>query len=292
MNTTTLPTEADVPLHIAQLWCYPVKSCAGVPLQRATLLETGLEWDRSWMVVDASGEFVSQRELPRMALIQPSFRMGQLVLRAPGMLALHLELEAAESPLRVRVWDDVIEAYDMGDVAAQWFSDFLGRPLRLARFDPEVKRLASFKWTDGLEAPFHFADGYPLLVTTAAALDDLNQHLARVGQGAVDMRRMRPNIVLGGLQAHDEDRLSHIYLQAGADGVRLQLVKPCARCSIPDVNPDTAATGHAVTDALMAYRRDSRLDGALTFGMNAIVRAGAEATLEVGQTGGGVWGVW
>lgn len=94
---TTLPENADQPLHIAELWVYPIKSCAGVRVPRATLLDTGLEWDRSWMVVDAQGNFVSQRELPRMALIQPSFRMGQLVLRAPGMLALHLQLDVAEA---------------------------------------------------------------------------------------------------------------------------------------------------------------------------------------------------
>ena len=287
-----LPPEADLPLHIAELWCYPVKSCAGIRLPRATLLDSGLEWDRTWMVVDADGEFVSQRELPRMALIQPAFRMGQLALRAPGMLALHLALDAAESPLRVRVWDDTVEAYDMGDVAAQWFSDFLGQRVRLARFDPEVRRLSSLKWTGGIEAPNHFSDGYPLLVTSATAIDDLNRRLAQAGQPVVDMRRFRPNIVLGGVEAHDEDRLSDIYLDAGGTLVHLQPVKPCARCPIPDVDPDTATPGHSVTDALRGYRADSRLDGALTFGMNAIVRAGTEAELAEGQTGAGAWGVW
>ena len=120
----TAPT--DVTARIDQLWIYPVKSCAGISLNEAELTETGLAHDRSWMVVDAQGTFVTQRELPRMALIQPAFKLGQLVLRAPGMLALHLALDAAETPLRVRVWDDEVEAYDMGDVAAQWFSDFLG----------------------------------------------------------------------------------------------------------------------------------------------------------------------
>lgn len=292
MNVT-LPPEAELPLHIAELWVYPVKSCAGIRVPRATLTESGLEWDRTWMVVDAAGEFVSQRELPRMALIQPSFRMGQLVLRAPGMLALHLALDAAEAPLRVRVWDDVVDAYDMGEVAAQWFSDFLGqRGLRLARFDPEVRRLSSFKWTGGIEAPNQFSDGYPVLVTSTAAIDDLNHRLTQAGQPAVDQRRFRPNIVLGGVEAHDEDRLSDIHLVAGDALVHLQPVKPCARCPIPDVDPDTATPGHGVTDALRGYRADRRLDGALTFGMNAIVRAGAGATLAEGQTGGGVWGVW
>ncbi|MFA7557969.1 MAG: MOSC domain-containing protein, partial [Hydrogenophaga sp.] len=118
-------SQADVQATIAQLWIYPVKSCAGMSVTEAELTPTGLAWDRAWMVVDAAGRFVTQRELPRMVLIQPAFRMGQLVLRAPGMLALHLSLEAAEFPRRVKVWNDEVDAWDMGDVAAQWFSDFL-----------------------------------------------------------------------------------------------------------------------------------------------------------------------
>ena len=304
---TTLPAHADQSFHIAELWVYPVKSCAGVRLPRATLLSTGLEWDRSWMVVDAQGEFVSQRELPRMALIQPSFRFGQLVLRAPGMLALHLQLDAAEAPTRVRVWDDEVDAYDMGDVAAQWFSDFLGagapaglQRLRLARFDPEVQRLSSLRWTGGVPAPLHFGDGFSLLVASAAALADLNTRLAAAGQQAVDMRRFRPNLVLGGVLAHDEDRFSDMYLpQVVPDGsveaaelVHLQLVKPCTRCPIPDVDPDSGEAGYAVGHALQGYRAEPRLDGAITFGMNAVVRNGADNVLTEGQEGRAAWGVW
>lgn len=301
---TNLPAHADQTFHIAELWVYPVKSCAGVRLPRATLLSTGLEWDRSWMVVDAQGEFVSQRELPRMALIQPSFRLGQLVLRAPGMLALHLQLDAAEAPTRVRVWDDEVDAYDMGDVAAQWFSDFLGadapaglRRLRLARFDPEVQRLSSPRWTGGVPAPLHFGDGFSMLVASAAALDDLNARLRAAGQQAVDMRRFRPNLVLGGVSAHDEDRFSDLYLapvppEGAAGPVHLQLVKPCARCPMPDVDPDSGIRDHAVGHALSAYRADPRLDGAITFGMNAVVRGGAESVLAEGQAGRAAWGVW
>ena len=103
---------------------HPIKSCAGIAVDEALLIETGLEFDRAWMVVDERGEFVTQRELPRMALIQPTLRTHDLVLRAPGMLALHLALDAVEAPCRVQVWDDTVAAYDMGDLAAQWFSDF------------------------------------------------------------------------------------------------------------------------------------------------------------------------
>ena len=163
----------DVQATIAQLWVYPVKSCAGISLTVAELTDTGLLYDRAWMVVDEDGEFVTQRELPRMALIQTAFKMGQLVLRAPGMLALHLALDAAEGPLKVRVWDDEVMACDMGDLAAQWFSDFLGAPARLVRFDPDVQRLSSLKWTGGVPAPVHFGDGFAVLVASAAVFTAL-----------------------------------------------------------------------------------------------------------------------
>ncbi|MCV0438156.1 MAG: MOSC N-terminal beta barrel domain-containing protein [Hydrogenophaga sp.] len=296
MNADSRPTTpADVQATIAQLWVYPVKSCAGIALTEAELTDTGLLYDRAWMVVDAEGEFVTQRELPRMALIQPAFRMGQLVLRAPGMLALHLALDAAEGPLKVRVWDDEVMACDMGDIAAQWFSDFLGpdapahlKRLRLARFDPEVRRVSSPKWTGGREATTQFADGFSLLVTSTASLAGLNERLVAAGHGPVGMERFRPNIVLDGVEAHDEDRVGamHIATEAGA---RIEPVKPCGRCPIPNIDPATAASSPEVSDALQAYRQDPRLNGAITFGMNAIVLEGDGQMLRLGQAVSADW---
>ena len=135
--------DSDVFGTIARLFVYPVKSCAGIEVQEAVLTETGLDLDRAWMVVDADGVFVSQRELPRMALVRPQLRLSDMVLRAPGMLALHVSLDEVEQPLQVQVWGDTVQAFDMGKVAAQWFTDFLGRPLRLVRFDPDYRRVCS-----------------------------------------------------------------------------------------------------------------------------------------------------
>lgn len=284
------PIAADVQATIAQLWVYPVKSCAGISLTEVELTDTGLLYDRAWMVVDANGEFVTQRELPRMALIQTAFKMGQLVLRAPGMLALHLALDAAEGPLKVRVWDDEVQAYDMGDLAAQWFSDFLGQPLRLARFDPEVRRVCSLKWTEGREAVTQFADGFSLLVTSTASLDELNARLGAAGHAPVGMLRFRPNVVLAGVEAHDEDRVGAMRIGTG-DGVSalIEPVKPCGRCPIPNIDPATATSSPEVNDTLQVYRQDPRLNGAITFGMNAIVLEGDGQVLRVGQPVSADW---
>ncbi len=285
--------------RIERLFIYPVKSCAGIEMTDVVLYDTGLDLDRAWMVVDAQGVFVSQREYPRMALIKPQIKRGELVLRAPGMLALHVSIDAVEAATRVEVWDDTVPAFDMGDIASQWFSDFLslsasglpsaGAPkFRLVRFDPEHNRLASKKWTVGVDAPYQFADGFPMLITSSASLDELNSRLAKDGHAAVGVERFRPNIVLSGVEAHDEDRLSDITISAvddknGAIAVVLVPCKPCARCSIPDINPADATASPWVGDTLQTYRANHQMEGAITFGMNAIIRSGIGATLRQGQ---------
>ncbi len=266
-----------------------MKSCAGVRLRSVELLETGLEWDRTWMVVDEDGEFVSQRELPRMALIRPRLRLGRLELSAPGMLTLHLALDAAEARCRVRAWDDVVDAYDMGELAAQWVNDFLQPPtgvgpLRLARFDPDQRRLSPLHWTGGIEACTTFSDGFALLVLSRAVLDELNCRLVLQGAAPAGVERFRPNLVVGGVPAHAEDGWQRLEwhaegVPAQAPAAHLDLVKPCSRCRIPDVDPQRGVPDDVVSPVLRTCRHHERLRGAATFGTNAIVRAG------VGQMG-------
>ncbi|MEO7150658.1 MAG: MOSC N-terminal beta barrel domain-containing protein [Burkholderiaceae bacterium] len=303
-----LAGDADV--RLAGLRVHPVKSCGGLEVDAATLVETGLEFDRAWMIVDAQGRFVSQRRLPRMALVQPAFRHSELVLRAPGMLALHLSLDTVEAACRVTVWDDEVDAYDMGALCAQWFSDFLGAPptgrpeadapprgavaagvsgvhfpLRLARFDPGQRRLSDPAWTGEFEAENAFSDAFPLLVAGTASLDEVNRRLAARGDAPVAMARFRPNLVLEGLDPHAEDHLDEILFETPTGPVRIRLVKPCGRCSIPDVDPATGVQGGAVGAVLADYRADPRIDGQLSFGMNAVVVEGVDCVLRRGMTG-------
>lgn len=270
------------PATISRLFVYPVKSCAGVELREAVLTETGFDLDRAWMVVDEAGRFVTQRQLPRMALVRPQIKSSEVVLRAPGMLALHLAIDAVEEPVRVRVWDDEVAAFDMGKVAAQWFTDFLGRPLRLVRFDPEHRRLSSPQWTGGVEALNQFSDGFPLLVLGQASLDELNARLVAAGRTAVGIERFRPNIVLAGLPAHEEDRWPLARIDA-EEPVEVRLVKPCGRCPIPNVDPATGERAPGVLETLMQYRRNEQIGGLAAFAMNGIVLRGFDQTLRVGQ---------
>jgi hypothetical protein len=192
-------------------------------------------------------------------------------------------LDGAEAPCRVKVWKDTVAAYDMGDLAAQWFSDFLGQRVRLARFDPAERRLCDKRWTGEFEAETAFADGFPLLVTSTASLAELNRRLLAAGHDAVSMQRFRPNIVLDGVaDAHGEDFIDELTIESPDGPVLLKLVKPCGRCTIPDVDPTSAAQGHHVADALTAYRAEPRIGGALAFGMNAIIVSGVSHRLRIG----------
>ena len=286
MSTAT----PEVTARIARLFVYPVKSCAGVELQDALLTETGFDLDRAWMVVDAEGQYLTQRELPRMALIKPTIKLHEVVLRAPGMLALHLAIDTVEAPMEVTIWDDTVPAFDMGAIAAQWFSDFLGQPgLRLVRFDPEFDRPSSREWTGDATALNQFSDGYPLLVASTASLAQLNEKLQAAGHAAVGMERFRPNIVLEGMEAHDEDRIGEMQVETADGAVRLRLVKPCARCPIPNIDPATGVGDPVVTDTLQRYRRNDRAGGAVTFAMNAIVLEGFGSSLRIGQAVSGNW---
>jgi uncharacterized protein YcbX len=275
--------DPQVTARIERLFVYPVKSCAGIELKEAELTETGFDLDRAWMVVDDRGEFVTQRELPRMALIQPRLKLHEVILRAPGMLALHLAIDTVEEPAKVRLWDEEVPAFDMGAVAAQWFSDFLGRPLRLVRFDPEHRRLSNTQWTNGAEALNQFSDGYPLLVASTASMDLLNAKLAAAGHARVGIERFRPNIVLSGIEPHDEDRLDVMRIATEEGQVQLRGVKPSPRCPIPDIDPATGESQPVIGEMLQAYRRNDVLGGAVSFGMNAIVLAGMDSKLRVGQ---------
>jgi uncharacterized protein YcbX len=282
-DTSPRHPMSDLRCTLSALYVHPLKSAAGIAVREALLVETGLDLDRAWMVVDPQGGQITQRDEPRLALVQTRLKLDDLVLRAPGMLALHLSLDRVEAATRVRVWDDEVPAFEMGDLARQWISDFLGRPARIVRFDPAHQRLSSMKWTGGVAAENAFADGFPLLVCGAASLDDLNRRLVQRGLPPVGMERFRPNLVLAGLEAWEEDHIDTLDIGTDQGPVRLQLVKPCVRCTMPSVDPATGVQGHEPGDTLSGFRADARMAGGITFGMNAIVLDGLDHVLRVGQ---------
>ena len=270
---------------LSELFFYPVKSCAGIAVSEAILTEAGLEVDgvrdREWMVVDEDGQFLTQREYPRMALIAPHLKGTVLELTAPGMPPHTLALApSAAAPARaVTIWDDTVQAEDCGDASAAWFSQAVDAPCRLVRFPNTARRWTGTKWTGGVAAPTRFADGYPVLLVGAASLADVNEKLAAAGRPALPMNRFRPNIIVAGIDAFEED-----YCESLRFGdAEIKPVKPCPRCPIPSIDQATGVPGPDPLDILQSYRRKPQLDDAVCFGMNCIVSAGAGSLLKVGQ---------
>ncbi len=266
---------------------YPVKGCRGIAVSRARVAVRGLvavaglgeAGDREWMVVDPHGRFLTQREHPRLALIAPRLEADGLVLSAPGMDALAIPRDAPRGAAReVVVWRSQLIAHDTGDRAAAWLSAALGVDVRLVRFDRAQTRRCNPQYAGDSGAHTAFADGYPVLAIGEASLDDLNARLAAAGAAALPMNRFRPNVVLAGLDAYDEDHLDTI----SADGVTLKLVKPCVRCQVTTTDQDTARVGAEPLATLAGYRMSAALEGVM-FGMNAIVVAGEGRELTVGS---------
>lgn len=261
--------------RIVSLHVYPVKSCRGIALDAARLTPTGLAHDRHWMLVRPNGRFVTQRELPRLALIGTALGAAGLTLSAPGMPPLHLAKDAGNESRDVTVWKFDGRGIDCGDKAGEWFTGFLETSLRLVRFDPAMPRECSPEWTQGTRAITEFADGFPILVISRASLDDLNSRLPK----PLPMERFRPNIVIDGVDAYDEDRIHE--LRVGE--VTLRMVKPCLRCAITTTDQQRGERdGEEPLRTLKDYRFDRELRG-VAFGQNAIVVTGLGYSLTVGM---------
>ncbi|HMR34563.1 MAG TPA: MOSC domain-containing protein [Geminicoccaceae bacterium] len=265
--------------RIAALAIYPVKSCRGIPLDRAVLTERGLRHDRRWMIVDEAGRLRTQRELPRLATLRTAID-GDRLLLGFGDEQAALPVDDAGEPMTVTVWRDTVEAVRPDPGLDARLSDWLGRPVRLVRFPRAARRPCNPIYAPA-GAHTGFADGYPVLVTGEGSLAELNEALRERDAEPVPMGRFRPNLVLAGVPPRAEDR--HRRLELGG-GAALDLVKPCGRCVVPTIDQET---GERHPSEPVATLRNIRLDPVtreILFGQNAVpVLPAGEAVLRVGQ---------
>src|SRR3989344_7056001 len=224
---------------IAELHVYPIKSCAGVRLQEARLTALGLEHDRLFMLVDAvTGAFHSQRECPRLCLVQPEIGQSALSLSAPQMPVITVSLDCrSDERCVVGIWDELCSGWDAGDLAAGWFSQFLDRQCRLVAYGERTRRSSLKK-----EMTVSVADGYPLLGVSRESLRDLNSHITAGGGRAVPMGRFRPNIVFGlgsNGRPYEEESIDWDTLFIGNRNVILKSGPVCFRCALTLVDQET-----------------------------------------------------
>lgn len=244
-------------LTIGALWLHPLKAGAALSVTEVTLGPRGLVGDRELMVVDLRGEFLTQREHPELA---------RVVVRPLGDARFELHLGAGLSvspsgpPTPVTVWGDRVMANDCGDAAAELLSATLGRSVRLVGIGPTFDRPVDPSYA-GPDDRVSFADGFPVLVTTSASI----AAAGALGVPSVDARRFRPNVVIAGAEPFAEDG----WRSLGTADVELELVKPCSRCQVLDVDPDT---GQRAPGLLAAITPGRRRGNKVLFGQNALVR--------------------
>jgi uncharacterized protein YcbX len=260
---------------ISGLFIYPVKSAAGIPCDNARLDASGLQHDREWMIVDADGRGITQRDEKRLALLRISLDATSLRMSNPQGPGPAIALDHEGERVSAQVWGSHCDSFDAGPEVCAFLSDWLGRPLRMVRFDPAGRRLSNQEWTAGREVPNFFSDGYPLLVLSRASIADL---AARVGRD-LPVNRFRPNVLLDGVTAYGEDQATR--LQAGT--LTLALTKACIRCIITTIDQATATSQDEEPIAtLKRYRYDSALRG-VAFGRNAYALEGVGQRLSRGQ---------
>jgi len=247
-------------LRLASLHVYPIKSCGGLSPADWDVDDFGLRHDRRWMIVTPDGEFLTQREQPRLALVRPELRNGSLVLRAPGMPELALPLvPPARQRKKVHVWNDITEGVPVGPEAAQWLSRFLGELVQLVWMPNDVIRPTDPEYALGHRVSF--ADGFGFLLIGSASLAELNRRLEK----PLPMNRFRPNLVVSGAEPFAEDDWRELRLA----GLELTIVKPCARCVTTTTDQETAERGVEPLKTLATFRKRN---GKVMFGQNLVHR--------------------
>jgi uncharacterized protein len=256
---------------ISDLFVYPVKSCAGVRMNEVSIVPTGFAFDRNWMVVDADGNFVTQREQSTLALVKPQLN-GGIALTAPDMEPLHVAADAAGEPVTITLFGETHGAMATTPEADAWFSKYLGGKFRLVKCDPAKLRKGGVQYPQRDDAPTSFVDNYGVLVISQASHAALNQKLPH----EVPMNRFRPNIVVGGVEEHDED----YFTNARCGDVALRFVNPCYRCSLTSIDQQSAMPGLDVLPTLSTYRYDEAVKG-VKFGAYAAISAGIGSALRI-----------
>lgn len=253
------------------IWIHPVKSLPGVSIKETGFDKLGPIDDRRWMLIDTRGRFVSQRSNPDLARFQWKQHNGEWIVRGfrGGECALPSSIDSGQS-LHVSIWKDEVSALGAPEEVSHWFSEQLGQEVTLVRCTSETqRRIDPDHALQGEEVAF--ADGYPLLIANQSSLDALNQQSGL----SLDSRRFRANLEIEGAPALSELSASRLVTDSGSS---IALVKPCERCNIPAIDPDTAQYQR---DVAAAIKEHCQWQGKTIFGMNGIAR-GIEH-LAVGQ---------
>ena len=248
-------------IKISELYIYPVKSLAGIKLENSSLTPFGLKFDRRWMIVDSSGQFLSQRELAKMATINTAISGGQLVLSHAESTITVPEAAQDSVEIMITVWKDTFLASHVSNTVDQWLSNILGQDCQLVFMKGNTQRQIDTDFAP-IGQNVSFADAYPMLVISQASLDDLNAKLVE----PVNINRFRANVIVAGTLAFAEDNWQNLSI----NDIDYQAVKLCSRCIMPSINQSTGIQDKV--EMLAVLNRYRKIDKKIKFGQNLIYK--------------------
>jgi uncharacterized protein YcbX len=254
---------------VSELFIYPIKSLGGIKLDEAVVTDRGFQYDRRWMLIDNNNRFISQRECAKMALLKTNISADYLTVTDSSnnsFIKISLTPEKEEI-IQVSVWDDTCTGQLVNDEIDKWFTNTLGRDIRLVYMPDSTKR-----FTDSKYAPSNsitsFSDAYPFLMIGQSSLDDLNDRLSN----KVLINRFRPNIVFTGGAPYHEDVMNGFTI----NNIQFNGVKLCARCPIITIDQANASIGKEPTKTLASYRAKNNK---IYFGQNLVHTGGGTITV-------------
>ena len=255
---------------LSQIYIYPVKSLAGIAVSEWQVDKNGLQYDRKWMLIDEQNQFLSQRRLTKMALIKTQIQHDKLILSAPNQQDISLELNpTGGETIEVSIWHDQCVARTVGTEVDEWLSRFLQTDCRLVYFPDEEQRIVDQGFAQPTDQTA-FSDGFPFLIVSENSLNALNQSLTH----PVTMQRFRPNLVVSDCSGYAEDSWRRLEINT----IEFRLPKPCSRCAVPGIDPETAISSK---EPLTTLSRLRKWENKIYFGQNAIHNS--TGTLAIGN---------
>jgi len=252
---------------VSSLIIYPVKSLAGINTLQANAMQAGFEHDRRWMLLDENNVFMTQRDMPQMALFIPEINEDSLSVHFKNESISFDLKEMTGEIISTKVWDDNAETQIVSKLASEWFSDQLGRRIKLVKIKSEESR-SHYNTLRHIDIPVSLADGYPYLLTGEESLNNLNSKLEK----NVPMNRFRPNIVVTTTVAHEEDQWENIAIgEAG-----FKNMKPCGRCTMVTIDQSTGLSNNETLKVLNTYRKSGN---SVLFGTNMMCTKEGKVTV-------------
>jgi uncharacterized protein len=251
-------------LQLSEIYIYPIKSLSGIRLEKANITTRGLENDRRFMLVDANGRFLSQREYPQLAIFQTEVGGDFLKIinkKTDEILRISLSPISQSASISVTIWDDTTSAIEVSQEASQWFTQALGIPTRLVYMHEECQRKTESNYALTGDEITSFSDGYPILVIGQSSLDDLNNRLEK----PVNINRFRPNFVFTDGEPFEEDA----WHEFTVGDVRFFGVKPCARCIMTTINQETGEKSGK--EPLLTLNKYRKAGNRILFGQNVLI---------------------